>query len=366
MQPPLVSVVMPVFDNEQYLSIAIESVLNQTLKDFEFLVISEYGTSQESLEIISQYKDPRIRHIHNSERLGLAQSLNRGIAQASGRYIARFDADDINLPTRFEKQVNFLNAHSEVGVLGARYDMVDKDGRVLLTPKPTTEINLIRWRMYFGECAVAHPTVMVRSDIYRQLGGYDPKALVSEDFELWTRALEITEITNLPDILLRLRVHTRSASHVHETEGLARTLFITRSKLTEKFGEQVPQRYLDVIMLHRVREAEEAFDASLWMVNHCQNYLTSQNIPNKGTRAIRAFTAEKLYPVALICLRKRLLTSMKIWRLIFELDPIGSRRFMLDLSTRIVKHTLKSVLRPSGSQTAQNCPVVKDSQNIFF
>lgn len=339
---------MPVFNYEQYLQAAIESVLNQTFKNFEFLIISEHGTSEESLGIISRYQDHRIRHIHNSRRLGLVGSLNVGIAEASGTYIARFDADDFNLATRFEKQVNFLSAHPKVGVLGSRYDVMDREGKVIWRPKATTDVNLVKWRMILGECAVAHPSVMVRTEIYRRLGGYKPSALHVEDYELWTRAIEITQIANLSDTLLRLRAHSLSTSHAHEADQLARTLSIAERKLTEKFGKQVPQHYLDIVMLHRLRDEQETFAAASWMFDRCKEYITKEDMPRKGQKAIRAYTARKLYPVALICLKKWPHTSVKICRLIFELDPVGSTRLWMDLLTRIAKYPLKSVLRSTS------------------
>lgn len=345
MTQPVVSVIMPVLNEEKYLAAAIESVLNQTFKDFELLIISENDTSRESLRIISRYRDDRIRHIHNSKRLGLIRSLNAAITRAKGHYIARFDADDINLPHRFEKQLNFLNRYSDVGVVGARYDIIDSAGRVIWRPRPTLARGLIKWRLLFGDCAVAHPSVMVRSEVYNQLGGYSATALYVEDYELWTRAVEITEVANMPDTLVLLRAHAASVSHAHESEQLQRTLSISRDKLSRMFQEEVPSLYLDAIMLHRLRNGKDALAAASWMHSRCFDFLGKQHMPTEDEKSIRAFTARKLYPLALMCLTKWPRYSVRISQLVFELDPVGSTQLWLDFMGRAAKYPIKFIHR---------------------
>jgi glycosyltransferase involved in cell wall biosynthesis len=336
---------MRVLDNEQYLSSSLESVLNQTFTDFELLVISEYDTNRESLQIIDSYHDPRIRHIHNPVRLGLVRSLNVGLTNAKGRYIAPFDADDVNFPLRFEKQVEFLDDHHEVGVLGARYDIINEEGKVTETPKPTLETELIKWRLLFGECAVAHSSVMVRREVYSELGGYNPEVHYGEDYELWVRAIEVTQIANLPDTLLQLRRHSTRVSIAHELEQQQNTRSISQRALSSTFGVEVPFHYLDVIMFHRPVGGSDTVEAARWMSKRCREYVLKSQMQRKDKNSIRAFTAKKLYPLALICAWKWPSDSARIWRLILELDPIGSTWLWLDLLTRTAAYPVKLILR---------------------
>ena len=342
---PVVSVVMRVFDNEQYLSSSIESVLNQTFPDFELLIISEYDTSQESLRIIDSYRDERIRHIHNAVRLGLVRSLNEGLTNANGRYVAPFDCDDVNSPLRFEKQLRFLDEHPEVGVLGTRYDVINEEGRVIERPKPTLETELNKWRLLFGECVVAHSSAMVRREVFSKLGGYNPDVHYGEDYELWVRSLSVTHIANLPDTLLQLRKHTMRVSIAHELAQQQITLSISQRALSSTFGVEVPIHYLDVIMSHRIVDGKDTFEVATWMFERCREYVLKNNMRKKDENSIRAFTAKKLYPLALMCTRKWPSYSAGIWRLILELDPVGSTRLTTDLLRRMAVYPLKLARR---------------------
>ena len=114
---PKVTVLMPVYNCEKYLRESIESILNQTFKDFEFLIIND-GSSDKSAEIVESYNDNRINFVQNEKNIGLAASLNRGLDIAKGEYIARMDADDISLPERLEKQVRFMETNPQIGICG--------------------------------------------------------------------------------------------------------------------------------------------------------------------------------------------------------------------------------------------------------
>jgi glycosyltransferase involved in cell wall biosynthesis len=334
---------MPVLNEEQYLTASIQSVLNQTFTDFELLIISEHGTSEESLRIIRAYRDDRIRHIHNSVKMGLARSRNVGVTNAKGRYIAVFDADDVNLPSRFEKQVKFLDAHPEVGVLGSRYDIIDEEGRIIERPKPPLEWSLIKWRLLLGDCPLAHSSVMVQRGVYAQLGGYNPDLPYVEDYELWVRALKVTKIANMPETLLRHRRHRTSVSYTHKLGMQQNTLSISQRALSSSLGRDVPRHYFDAIMLHRPLDGKDTFAAASWMRDRCLEYLVKEHMPKSDRRSVRAYNAQKLSPLALMCLRKWPTYSIRIWHLILELDPALFPQLWYDLMTRIVKYPLKSL-----------------------
>ena len=200
----LVSVLMPAYNAEKYIAQAIESILGQTYDDFEFIIIND-SSKDRTEEIILSYKDPRIVYLKNEQNLGVALTLNRGLAVAKGEFIARMDADDISLPERLEKQVAFLVENKAVAVLGTNVETFNEAGTIC-TGWSATDPEQMKVDLLFA-CGLAHPSVMMRTEAIRELGGYDPEFNGLEDYELWCRVLEKYQITTLPEILLRYRIH---------------------------------------------------------------------------------------------------------------------------------------------------------------
>ncbi|MBR1754842.1 glycosyltransferase [bacterium] len=201
---PKVTVLMSVYNTEEnFLREAIESILNQTFKDFEFLIIND-GSTNNAEEIIKSYNDSRIRYVLNEKNLRLIASLNKGLDLAQGEYIARFDSDDISRPERLEKQVKFMDDHPSVGLLGTQYQSFPKkrisDG--------LTDNKLIKESLLVQSNQLGHPTVMMRTSVLREHNlKYDKDALHVEDYKLWLDMSEVTDIANLDEILLDYRRH---------------------------------------------------------------------------------------------------------------------------------------------------------------
>ena len=215
---PRISVLMPVYNGARYLSEAIESVLNQTFSDFEFLIVND-GSIDNSAEVIEKYakKDSRIRLIDNAKEKGVVGALNTGIEKAQGEYIARMDSDDISLPERFEKQVSFMELNPDVCVCGTWVELFgNHNGDVW---KLETDFGSIKSTMLFCG-AVAHPTVMMRKKTI--LDGnffYDNDYRHAEDYELWVRMAKAEKkIVNIPEILFRYRTHSENVGTVHLVE----------------------------------------------------------------------------------------------------------------------------------------------------
>ncbi|MCX6054416.1 MAG: glycosyltransferase [Chloroflexi bacterium] len=203
---PIVSVVMPVYNGEKYLSEAIESILTQTFHQFEFIIIDD-GSIDGTGSILLEYakKDPRIKVICQKNQ-GIVSALNNGIANSQGKYIARMDADDISLPRRFQQQVNFLDRHPEIGVVGSAYLPIDEQNNQIMSPTYRPEYPLtVKWFMLIGS-PVAHPSTMYRVNLARQVGGYDKHFTHAEDYEFWIRMAEITDICSIKDVLILYRV----------------------------------------------------------------------------------------------------------------------------------------------------------------
>lgn len=202
-EDPKVTVLMPVYNGEKYLREAIESILDQTFTDFEFLIIND-GSTDGSVGIVESYKDRRIRLVHNEKNLGLIASLNRGMELARGEYIARMDCDDISLPLRLEKQVVFMDAHPEIGVCGSWAKVIDENGNVNGSIKALTgkSIKRLCWR----PSPFIHPTCIIRSSLLKE-NRYSEGYPHAEDYELWLRLSKKTVFFNLKDYLLYYRIH---------------------------------------------------------------------------------------------------------------------------------------------------------------
>ena len=208
---PVVSVIMPVYNSERFVSQAIQSILNQTYRDFELIIIDD-GSSDNSWEIVKffQKRDSRIKAIRQSNNRGVAATSNHGLELAAGNYIARMDADDICLPDRLEKQVHFLESHFATGILGGRMRFMDENGK-LLGFFPVVQGNLnIHWDFMF-ESPFSNTTVMFRKDLVERFAlRYDSSAFYGEDYDLWCRFLPLTQGENLADVLLYCRLHSQS------------------------------------------------------------------------------------------------------------------------------------------------------------
>ena len=178
---PTVSVVMPVLNGEKYLAEAMKSVLDQTFRDFEFIIIND-GSTDSTEEIIQTFTDPRIVYLKNEANLGLSKSFNKGIAAARGRYIARMDADDVALPDRFEKELAFLESRPEIAVVGTAIWRIDENGRKLGLSRKATEPQALKWQCFFST-PLFHPTVMARAEVLKE-NPFDESLPSSEDYEL--------------------------------------------------------------------------------------------------------------------------------------------------------------------------------------
>lgn len=196
---------MPVYNGEKYLKEAIVSVLNQTEKDFEFVIVDD-GSTDHSLQIIRGFADDRIRLIQKPHS-GLIDTLNAGLKECRGEYIARMDADDVSLPERLEKQVQFLDRNQKVVMCGTWAQVIDGKGEIIGEyVYPPLGSGAIR-RYIWCHNPFIHPTVMVKKDIWDVVGGYHSFWKNTGDDELWTRLVFRYETANLGEKLLNYRQH---------------------------------------------------------------------------------------------------------------------------------------------------------------
>ena len=209
---PLISVCMPVYNAKRYVGEAIESILRQTFRNFEFLIIDD-GSTDRSLAILKRYaaRDARIR-LSSSTNAGYVVRLNEMLDQARGEFIARMDADDVALPERFARQVDFLRGHPEVDVVGGAQEKIDSKGHHLNIHSDPLGHEEIQERAMTGHCPINHPSVMMRRKAVLAVGGYRVEMLPAEDLDLWLRMGERGRLANLPEVITRYRLHESSVS----------------------------------------------------------------------------------------------------------------------------------------------------------
>ena len=220
---PLVSVVMPVYNSKAYLNEALDSIRAQTYVNWECLVINEFGSNDGSSDIVQNFakEDSRFRLIQNETRLGLADSLNYGIHMARGKYIARLDADDLAYPTRFEKQVAFMEQHPDTAVCGTWQRHFGPD--IEWVHRPSCQAEQCKANLLFF-CDLCHSTLMLRREFFQQHHLKYNREYQAEDFELWTRVVRDGKIENLPEVLGDYRwdgnnISAAKQSSLHEESG---------------------------------------------------------------------------------------------------------------------------------------------------
>lgn len=213
----LISVIMSNYNTpEEYLRDAIESVLNQTYSTFEFIIVDDCS-SDNSLEIIKSYDDPRIYVIENEINMGITKSLNRALNVAKGEYVARMDADDICLPERFQKQVDYLKKHPDTIVCGTWVELFGDGASVyhekysckVLPEREELQINLL----FGNHMNIIHPTAMFNHKLLKENNiTYNENYIFAQDFRMWVECAKKGELANVPEVLFRYRIHNKAVS----------------------------------------------------------------------------------------------------------------------------------------------------------
>ena len=277
---PKISVVMPVYNGENFLKEAIESILNQTYKDFEFLIVYDESTDG-TLSIIQEFQEQDTRVVLiNGDKEGISGALNKGIKEAKGKYIARMDADDISIPIRFEKQINHMK-NLELDICGGHSLLIDSDGKINdigILPRSHDLCGLsMMFMRYF-----AHSSVMVRKDFlvdysleYR--GNY-------EDFDLWTRMFSAgAKFGNVDDIVIRYRVLDVSLSSVHRAGARRYNRCVLKKFKVEH------QHYLSRVVKH----------INVGSLSETEKSLVARYFINKAITRLQLFGLCKLRGIAL-------------------------------------------------------------------
>lgn len=291
MNNPKISVLMPVYNAENFLKEAIDSILNQTFKDFEFFIINDASTDN-SKKIIMSYNDKRIRHLENKKNLGVAGTLNRGLKLAEGKYIARMDADDIAYSQRLQIEYNEIIKDAKVAVVASFYDVIDENGKYLYTVKDSSSAEEIYYALQFRNC-LGHPTVIFNKEIIiNEFGGYDEK-YEAEDYDLWLRLASRYKFRKIKKSLLKLRIHPKSrigsfGNYINKSAFLLarnnlssiinQPINIKTAKILTNYQENKPSSNEIKLAIQALRKINK------WIIQCCPNFLDKLKITKVARR----------------------------------------------------------------------------------
>ncbi|HSV12863.1 MAG TPA: glycosyltransferase [Tepidisphaeraceae bacterium] len=293
---PAVSVLMPVYNAQRYIASAVQSILGQTFTDFELIIVDD-GSTDRSREILRGFaaRDPRVKLI-SRPNTGYVVALNEALATATGEFIARMDADDMSLPYRFERQVEYLRAHPDCVLVGTHVVTMDSDGSLIgVMPDIAFGHQRIDDALLRRGWPIVHPAVMMRARALREIGGYKVEYCPNEDHDLFLRLAEFGQIENLPEVLIHYRKHAASVSAMNNDRMTANVGKIIVEACRRR-GVPVPPEVAQTQPRPQLRTADvQRVWAWMAMKNH--------NIR----------TARK-YALATLCRRP---LSMDSWRLTF-------------------------------------------------
>ncbi|MEA2235590.1 MAG: hypothetical protein QOC81_314 [Thermoanaerobaculia bacterium] len=237
MTAPLVTVLLCVYDGEGYLREAIDSILGQTYRDFEFLIIDD-ASRDATPAILASYDDKRIRIIRNPENIGLTRSLNLGLREARGALIARQDADDVSFRDRLARQVAFLERNGDVAVVGSQAVSIDELGRRRARLRRCETHLGIRWQLMY-ENPFVHSAVVFRRDlVLDRFGGYDETFRTNQDFELWSRLSREHPLRSVHETLVANRGRSTSISSRYSMEAIRRVAEVFMSNVAATIGAE--------------------------------------------------------------------------------------------------------------------------------
>ncbi len=207
---PLVTVLMPAYNAAGYIAEAIDSVLQQTFSDFEFLIIND-GSTDDTEKIIRQYADPRIR-LYNQANAGVIGALNNGLELAKADLIARFDADDVCYPDRLQLQYDFMKANPDYILVGSEADYIEENGTFIFTYKFNAYTDEEIRSQNYTTCPFIHSAVMFYKQKVIEVGGYDKGAITFEDHLLWWRLIQLGKVRNFEQALIKVRFNPDSVT----------------------------------------------------------------------------------------------------------------------------------------------------------
>ncbi len=306
---PLVSVVMPAYNAERHLAQAIESILKQTLSDLELIIVDDCSTDR-TPEIIDSYvaADPRVRGVRNDSNLGPAGSTNRGVAQARGELIAGMDADDISIPSRLKRQVDFLAEHPDVAIVGSYVSHINEANKMLSLSRtgPASVADFNRLRSRGAATMVFGGTALYRKSAFDAVGGFDATLRAAADIEFCDRMSEIGAVVAIAEPLLLYRVYSTSNVALRFREGRLTHRWLAARREARMRGEPPPTR---------AEYAEIERGVSLWRRLRIWQDDTSQSLYR---RAGMAFGEGQVARTGFLLLAAWLISPIRVVRRLWD------------------------------------------------
>lgn len=318
---------MSVHNRQAYLAQALDSILCQSFSSFEFIVIDDASTD-DTADILADYarRESRIHLLSNQKNMGLAWSLNRGLKQANGRYIARMDADDISLPLRLEKQISFMEEHPRVGVLGTAVEIIDSAGLVIGQRIYPPDPIVIRWRLAF-ENPLSHPTVMIRRSLLQDTP-YNSDLNTAQDYDLWCRLGLRTGFANLPQPLLRFRKHDANLTYKRGAEQRENSLLISQNYIKNFLGALISDEVVNDLWERRPVSSKQALEIIQLMGDLARVILADADWSEAERKVLRRHVARWIFERA-----RNESSGLFEWRILWK----SARMDPLDLIQRIKK-----------------------------
>jgi glycosyltransferase involved in cell wall biosynthesis len=318
---PVISVIMPVRNGREWLSDAVESVLAQHFGDFEFLIVNDGSDDGTTAAVLDQFAaaDRRIRVIHQSPQ-GIVAALNRALAGARAPYVARLDADDRAKRERLWRQFTFMQAHGETGLLGSFAEKIDAAGKVIGRLAPPADAAKLK-RMLDRTNPFIHSSVMMRTALARQAGGYRAAFRAAEDYDLWLRMAEASGVAVLPEALIEYRLHEANLSRRDAIRQSFSVRLAQRSAAARRQGLADPASDLEAPPDWWARDAEISFfagDTALYRFLDADLKAAQDYLPEVQNRVFALNHAE------------RKLAQEKLSAMLREIGrPLGERLHML-------------------------------------
>jgi glycosyltransferase involved in cell wall biosynthesis len=308
---PAISVVMPVYNGGKFLDEAVCSILDQTLRDFEFVIVDD-GSTDGTACILEKYVNAETRlRVFRQSNEGIISALNRGCRLARGQYVARMDADDISLPHRLERQIDYIEKNPNVGIVGTWITEIEIDGsgRGNWCPSPLSKV--LRWRHFFGGC-VHHPSVLIRREILEKIDFYRPDAAPLEDIDLWLRASAITEFGNVPEVLFKYRVRDGSLSQSQRVKSREIHMHLMASFIGEFLGVDPPFKAVTGLKVPKCESLQQVLLAATLLELLYRKFVKVNSLNAEEIREISSDASKRMAFLAFQALRFSSITFVSL------------------------------------------------------
>ncbi len=322
-QAPLISVVMPVYNGARFIRPTLDSVLAQTLTDFECIIVDD-GSTDGTQDILAEYaaKDSRIK-VHMGQHAGKVTAFNTGFKQAQGEFIAIHCADDISMPERFAVEIQYLRDHPQVAAVGSWVELIDADGKVTGLLKHVADPPIVEWRLLFRN-PVADSSAMFRKSVMEEFGWY--KETASEDYELLARISEKYDIANIPVVLGQYRIWQGNFTSLHGAEEEETVYMVIQQKASALLREPVSEkaaRALRLPVTGRKEITREDIELAVSLVTRIRRaFLPSRPMTFAQKQIVRDDTSDYLFLLATIAAKQSYSLFLRLRLQAFFQNPL--------------------------------------------